>query len=317
METLNSKSACREKLDTLRKNLSKVIRGKSECIDIVTIALLAKGSVLIEDVPGVGKTMLAKAIAKSIDASFSRIQFTPDLLPADILGSSVYNPADGAFRFRKGPIFCNILLGDEINRASPRTQSALLEAMNEMQATIEGKRYPLPAPFLVLATENPVEFHGTYPLPEAQLDRFLVLLNIGYPAPDVETEILYAQVEKHPIDSLKAVLTREDVLGMQQEVRSVRVDESISNYIVEIVNLTREDSRLKLGVSPRGSLMLFRASQAAALRESRDFVLPDDVQKLAPYVLPHRVVLTSKARYGGLEKRDIIREILEQVKVPT
>ncbi len=305
------------KLAALRKNLEAVIFGKSQVIDILTIAMAAGGSVLMEDVPGVGKTTLAKALARSIDGGFSRVQFTPDLLPADILGSSIYNPINGTFTFRQGPVFCNILLADEINRASPRTQSALLEAMNELQATIEGRCYALPAPFLVLATQNPVDFHGTYPLPEAQLDRFLVQLDLGYPAGEVEQQVLYAQAQSHPLDSLLAVITRHEVLEIQQKVRRVSVEQSISAYIVEIVSRTRGDVRLKLGASPRASLMLFRSAQAAAYCRGRDYVLPDDVQYLAPFVLPHRVMLTEKARYGGLTKRQVIDDIISQVKVPT
>ncbi len=306
-----------ERLHRLRANLATIIRGKDESIEVVTVALIAGGSVLMEDVPGVGKTTLAKALARSVDASFRRIQFTPDLLPADILGSSIYNPQDGSFRFKQGPVFCNVLLADEINRASPRTQSALLEAMNEMQATIEGVRRPLPNPFLVIATQNSVEFHGTYPLPEAQLDRFLVRIDLGYPEPDIEVEILHAQALRHPLDTLEPVLSRDDVIDMQQEVRSIRVDESVSRYIVDIVAATREDARLRLGVSPRGSLMLFRATQAAAYAAGRDFALPDDVQKLAPCVLSHRLILTSKSRYSGIGKGDVIADILGAVKVPT
>jgi MoxR-like ATPase len=210
-----------------------------------------------------------------------------------------------------------VLLADEINRASPRTQSALLEAMNEMQVTVEGTAHPLAAPFLVLATQNPVEFHGTYPLPEAQLDRFLIRLDIGYPDPDVEAEILYAQAESHPVDSLQSVVSKDEVLGLQKQVRAVKVEESVSSYIVEIVRVTRSEPRLKLGVSPRGSLMLFRAAQAAALLRGRAFVMPDDVQELAPYVLSHRVILTSKAKYSGEDKREVVRDILTAVKVPT
>ncbi|MCM8769058.1 MAG: MoxR family ATPase [Candidatus Omnitrophica bacterium] len=306
-----------KKLKLLHENLSRVIRGKPECVEVVTMALLAGGSVLIEDVPGVGKTTLAKALARSLDASFNRIQFTPDLLPADILGSSVYNPVDGSFAFRQGPIFCNVLLADEINRASPRTQSALLEAMSEKQATIEGRRYTLPELFLVLATENPIEFHGTYPLPEAQLDRFLILLSIGYPAPEVEKEIFYLQIEQHPLELIKPVLSVEEVLRIQQQVKQVKVQDSVAGYIVNLAQATRQDSRLRLGVSPRGSLMLFRAAQSFAFLSGRDFVLPDDVQYVAPYVLSHRILLTSKARYGGASNREIIQEILREVKVPT
>lgn len=304
------------KIALLKANLGKVIQGKEDAIDILAIALIAGGSVLMEDVPGMGKTTLAKALARSIDAAFNRIQFTPDLLPGDILGSSIYNPVAGTFSFRPGPVFCNVLLADEINRASPRTQSALLEAMSEGQATIEGTRRPLEAPFLVLATQNPVEFQGTYPLPEAQLDRFLVLLTLGYPEAEVEVDILHAQAQAHPLESIGPVLTRDEVVEAQALVRGVRVDPAISRYIVDIANASRSDTRLKLGVSPRGSLMLFRAAQAAAFCEGRDYVLPDDVQRLAPYVLAHRTILTSEARYSGAAKRDIVNELVKRVKAP-
>ncbi len=306
-----------KQINALKSNLESVIFGKTECIDILIMSLLAEGSVLLEDIPGVGKTTLAKALAKSINLEFHRIQFTPDLLPADILGSSVYNPVSGSFDFRQGPIFSNVLLADEINRASPRTQSALLEAMNETQATIEGKSYKLHKPFIVLATQNPVDFHGTYPLPEAQLDRFLIKLDLGYPEQDFEVNILQSFNQRHPIEQIKPVLEMEDILSMQQAVRDIRMDESISQYIVSIVNQTREDSRLKLGVSPRGALMLSRASQACAFLERRDFVMPDDVQRLARYVLPHRILLTSKSQYDGNSKPKIIDDAVSSVKVPT
>ncbi len=305
------------KIAALTDALSEVVRGNRECVETLVISLLSGGSVLMQDVPGVGKTTLAKAVAKAIDVQFHRIQFTPDLLPADILGSSVYNPVEGTFAFRAGPVFCNVLLADEINRASPRTQSALLEAMSESHATIEGQRYDLPSPFLVLATQNPVEFHGTYPLPEAQLDRFLVQLELGYPDAQTEVQILYAQADGHPLDDLQPVLSQEEVMTLQEMVRKIRVEEVVSHYIVEIVRQTREDARLKLGVSPRGSLMLFRACQAAALAAGRDYVLPDDVQRLAPYVLPHRIIMTPKARYGGVSTKEIVAEILGRVKVPS
>lgn len=305
------------KLTAVRTALSRIIRGKEDRIDLLVVALLANGSVLMEDVPGVGKTTLAKAVATVVDLSFHRVQFTPDLLPTDILGSSIYNPVDGKFHFRAGPIFCNVLLADEINRASPRTQSALLEAMSEAQATIEGIRHSLPAPFFVLATQNPVDYHGTYPLPEAQLDRFLIYLDLGYPDPETELSILYDQIDHHPLDDLKPVMSREELLTLQRQVRGVTVEESVARYIVSLVARTRSDERLQLGVSPRGSLMLFRTAQAAAFLAGRRFVLPDDVQRVAGCVLGHRLILTSKAKYGGLAKARIVEDILESVKVPT
>jgi len=303
-------------LERLKDNLQDVIYGKSECIDVLIISLMAGGSVLIEDVPGVGKTTLAKALAKSIEAKFRRVQFTPDLLPADILGSSIYNPVTGDFRFDPGPIFCNILLADEINRASPRTQSALLEAMNENQATIEGKRYPLPRPFMVVATENPIEFHGTYPLPEAQMDRFLVRLSLGYPAAEVEVNILKSHALSEPLDRIRPVLTLEQVQHIQQEAAGVHVDDSILEYIVEIVHATRRDNRLRLGLSTRGTLMMSRAARARAYFQKRDFVIPDDVLWLIPYVLPHRILLTSKARHSGTTARQILEDVVAHIKVP-
>lgn len=305
-----------KKLNQLRNSLSAVIRGKDDTIEILLTALFAGGSVLMEDVPGVGKTTLAKALARSLDAEFRRVQFTPDLLPSDILGSSVYSPKDGTFTFKKGPIFCSILLADEINRASPRTQSALLEAMSEGQATIEGVRHHLPTPFLVLATQNPIDFHGTYPLPEAQLDRFLVQLNVGYPSKEMEIEMLYDRAVTLPINAVETVMTMDEVKAIQQQVREVQFDRSIAEYVVELVNQTRNHPMLKLGVSPRGSLMFFRAVQSAAFLAERDFVLPDDVQKMAPHVLPHRLSLTPKARYGSMTKTEVIEGILREVPVP-
>ncbi len=305
-----------ERLAQIRQNILLVIKGKDDCVDLLLAALLAGGHVLIEDLPGVGKTTLAKALAKSLDAKFRRIQFTPDLLPADILGSSIYNPVSGDFRFDPGPIFCNILLTDEINRASPRTQSALLEAMNENQATIEGQRYPLPQPFLVIATENPIEFHGTYPLPEAQLDRFLVRLAIGYPTAQVEVDILKSHARDHPLERIKPVLDLEQIRRMQQEVADIHIDDTILEYIVEIVHATRHDNRLQLGISTRGSLMLSRAAQAHAYFESREYVIPDDVLWVVPHVVPHRIILTSKTRYSGTNARQIVADIVGRIRVP-
>jgi len=300
----------------LKENLQRVIYGKSECIDVVIVALLAGGSILIEDVPGVGKTTLAKALARSLDAAYRRIQFTPDLLPADILGSSIYNPVSGDFRFDPGPIFCNILLADEINRASPRTQSALLEAMNEHQATIEGKRRPLTRPFMVLATENPIEFHGTYPLPEAQLDRFLVRLEIGYPSAEVEIDILKSHATAEPVEEIEPVLDLDQVRAIQEAVSAVHVDDAILEYIVEIVHATRHDNRLQLGISTRGSLMLSRAARARAFALNRDFVIPDDVSWVIPHALPHRLLLTPKTHHSGITAGQIVTEIVERIKVP-
>lgn len=300
----------------LKRNLAGVILGKSDGIDVMIVALLAGGSVLIEDVPGVGKTTLAKALAQSIDATYRRIQFTPDLLPADILGSSIYNPVSGDFRFDPGPIFCNILLADEINRASPRTQSALLEAMNENQTTIEGQRRPLTRPFMVIATENPIEFHGTYPLPEAQLDRFLVRLAIGYPSAEVEVDILKSHANREPLEGIEPVLSLEQVRRIQEEVASVHVDDAILEYIVEIVHATRHDNRLELGVSTRGTLMLSRAARARAYALNRDFVIPDDVAWVIPHVLPHRILLTAKTQHSGVTAQQVVAEIVGRIKVP-
>ena len=303
-------------LTPLKENLQRVIYGKSERIDVMIVALLAGGSVLIEDVPGMGKTTLAKALARSIDAKYRRIQFTPDLLPADILGSSIYNPVSGDFRFDPGPIFCNILLADEINRASPRTQSALLEAMNENQATIEGQRRPLARPFMVIATENPIEFHGTYPLPEAQLDRFLVRLEIGYPSAEVEVDILKSHARSEPLEAIQPVLHLDQVRRIQEEVAGVHIDDGILEYMVEIVHATRGDSRLQLGVSTRGTLMLSRAARARAYALNRDFVIPDDVSWAIPYVLPHRILLTPKTHHSGTTAPQIMAEIVARIKVP-
>ena len=304
------------KLAALKRNLNSVIQGKHEVIDILVAAVTAGGSVLMEDVPGVGKTTLAKALARSLNAVYNRIQFTPDLLPADILGSSIYNPVDGNFNFRAGPIFCNVLLADEINRASPRTQSALLEAMSERQVTIEGMGRTLDPPFIVIATENPVEYHGTYPLPEAQLDRFLVQLNLGYPDAASEVDILYAHANEHPLESLEPAMSAGDLIAIQRLVRQVEVHRDIAQYLVSIVQRTREDVRLKIGASPRASLMLFGAAKAAAFAAGRNFVLPDDVQTMARHVFPHRVMLTAKSKYDGSTKSGIINSLLDEVPVP-
>lgn len=302
-------------LSALRDQLNGVIQGKSEVIEMLVVALLANGHVLLEDIPGVGKTTLAKALAQSVAATFNRVQFTPDLLPADILGGSIYNPNTGEFDFRKGPLFCNILLADEINRASPRTQSALLEAMSEQQATIEGKGHALSSPFVVLATQNPIEFHGAYPLPEAQLDRFFVQLELGYPSEETELDILFAHASDQPIKSVAPVLSLERALELQVLVKRVAVEPPVARYIVTLAERTRRDERIKLGVSTRGALMMFRAAQASALESGRSYALPDDVQRMAPATLSHRLILTGQSRYGGMRKVDIMRELLESTRV--
>jgi MoxR-like ATPase len=305
-----------ELVTSLRKNLGAVIRGKPRELDFLILGLLGGGNVLLTDVPGVGKTTLAKAIAASIAGSFRRIQFTPDLLPADILGGSVYNPKDGTFSLRRGPIFANVLLADEINRASPRTQSSLLEAMAEQQVSIEGETHVLPRPFWVVATQNPVEHHGTYPLPEAQLDRFALQLAMGYPPEQEELAILSSQDRGHPLESLRAATTPEQILEHQNAVKLVHVDEDVGRYVVSIVRATREEPRLALGVSPRGGIALYRMAQAHAYLDGRSSVRPDDVKAVAIETLAHRLILETKAKYSGVTKETIVRELLAKAKVP-
>jgi MoxR-like ATPase len=306
-----------ELLDRIRRALGAVIHGKPEVIELLLVGVLGAGHVLIEDVPGVGKTTLAKALARTFRIAFTRVQFTPDLLPADILGAQVLNPREGTFSFHRGPVFTNVLLADEINRASPRTQSALLEAMNEAQATVDGVTHALPQPFFVLATQNPVDYQGTYPLPEAQLDRFLVRIGVGYPPPAAELEMLFARQRGNPLDAVEAVADQKQLLALQAEVREVEVKESVARYLLRVIAATRDDKNLELGASPRAALALFRATQARALLQGRAYVTPEDVQALAAPVLGHRVLLTTQARYGGVLRESVLAAIVERLEVPT
>jgi MoxR-like ATPase len=301
---------------TLRQNIQKVIVGKDEVIDIALIAMLVEGHLLLEDVPGTGKTTLAKTIAASLGCSFHRVQFTPDLLPSDVTGIYYYNQKAQEFEFRPGPIFSQILLADEINRATPRTQSALLEAMQERQVTVDIATHQLPRPFLVLATQNPVELEGTFPLPEAQLDRFLMKLAIGYPTADDENNILLRFERNDPLETLEKVVEPEDIIAMQKEVREVRVEESVRHYIVNVCRATRDHEDIELGASPRATMALYHTCQALAAIRGRQFVIPDDVKTLAPYVLTHRLMVNPQTRLRGRKPEDIIRDVVNTVPVP-
>jgi MoxR-like ATPase len=313
----STSGSSRATISRLREALRGVVQGKDDVIDLLLVGLLGAGHVLVEDVPGVGKTTLAKALARALDVIFTRVQFTPDLLPTDILGSQVLNPRDGSFAFHKGPVFTNVLLADEINRASPRTQSALLEAMNEAQATVDGVTHALPAPFFVIATQNPADYQGTYPLPEAQLDRFLLRIGVGYPSPDAELAMLYARQKVDPLATVSAVCDRDAIVRIQQEVRAVEVKDAVAQYLLAIVQRTRQAEPLELGISPRGSLAFFRAAQARALLQGRSYVSPDDIHALAGPVLAHRVQLTTQARYGGVTAEAALADVVRDVPVPT
>jgi MoxR-like ATPase len=292
-------------------NVEKVIIGKRPAIELIVVSLLCEGHVLLEDVPGSGKTMLARSIAVSLGNTFKRVQCTPDLLPNDITGVSIFNQKNGEFEFRPGPIFVNILLADEINRATPRTQSALLEAMQEQQVTVDGTTRELPRPFLVLATQNPVEYEGTFPLPEAQLDRFLMRLSLGYPSPQDERQILLNLWREHPITKLESVVDGNEIPALQRQVWDVHVDETLQEYIVRLAAATRAHSDLALGISPRGSLALFKAAQALAAVRGREHVLPDDIKYLAPVTLPHRFIVTPEAELRGRTAKNILADVLE------
>jgi MoxR-like ATPase len=300
----------------LRDNIQTVIVGKDEVIDLALIALLCEGHALFEDVPGIGKTTLAKAIARSLNCTFKRIQFTPDLLPSDVTGISFFNQKRQEFEFREGPIFSNVVLADEINRATPRTQSALLEAMQEHQVTVDGATMPLPRPFLVLATQNPIELEGTFPLPEAQVDRFLLRISMGYPSEEEEHLILTRFERSDPLDRLGSVVEVDDLAAMQAQCRAVRVERSVADYLVTLCRATRGASGVQLGVSPRGTMALYRAAQARAAMHGREYVLPDDVKTLAMPVLAHRIVVDGQSRLRGRKAEDALREVLERTPVP-
>ena len=300
----------------IRENVGKVIVGKGEIVDLALVALLCEGHILFEDIPGIGKTTMAKALARSLGCSFRRIQFTPDLLPSDVTGLSVYNQKAQEFEYRPGPLMAQIVLADEINRATPRTQSALLEAMQERQITVDGATKPLPRPFLVLATQNPIELEGTFPLPEAQVDRFFMKLALGYPSEEEEGAILLRFERDEPLETLQPVVGTDTVMVMQRAVRAVRVEASVRDYIIAIVRATRVHASVELGASPRGSLYLYRASQALAALRGREFVLPDDVKHLTPFVLTHRLILSAQTRLRGRDVNQIIQQVIESVPVP-
>jgi len=300
----------------LVNNVERVIIGKRSAIELAVVGLLCQGHLLIEDVPGVGKTMLARSIAKSIGCVFRRIQFTPDMLPSDVTGVSIFNQQTRAFEFREGPVFAQIVLSDEINRATPKTQAALLEAMEERQVTVDGVTRPLTRPFLVLATQNPIEYEGTFPLPEAQLDRFMLRIRLGYPSANDEIAMLDAQQFKHPVEEIEQVVDTPALLQAQEEIRSIHVDDKIKAYIVDLMTQTRKHPEVSLGASPRGSLVLYRTAQARAAMSSRDYVTPDDVKALAPVCLAHRMIVSPSARIKDITAESILTEILNTVPVP-
>ena len=301
----------------LRENISRVVLGQSEVVRLTIVALLAGEHILLEDVPGVGKTLVGKAVARSLASEFRRIQFTPDLLPGDITGSSIYNAESPQFSFSPGPIFANIILADEINRATPRTQSALLEAMSERQVSVDGQTHPLPRPFMVIATQNPVEFEGTYPLPESQLDRFLLRIPMGYPSREVELQVLTSHREGEPVDSLQAALDGQQVVELQEAVRRVEVDAALNSYLLDIVLATRKCEELHVGASTRGALALYRAAQSAALIAARDYVVPDDIKSLAVPVLSHRVIPKGYLHGGQRQAvESLVERLVEEVPVP-
>jgi MoxR-like ATPase len=305
-----------ETIDRITDNVARVVHAPRDRLRLCVLTLVSEGHVIIEDFPGVGKTMLAKALARSVDASFSRLQFTPDLLPSDVTGVNVFNQRSNEFEFRPGPVFANLLLVDEINRASPKTQSALLECMQENQVTIDGTTYELARPFMVIATQNPIEYEGTYPLPEAQLDRFTMRLDLGYPPLAEEAKMLDEQTSAPPLDSLEPVATAAEVLAATEDAKTIFVEESLSRYVVALVRQTRSDSRLYLGASPRSGIALLRVAKARALAEGREYLLPDDVKAVAEHVLAHRLILAPEARSAGLSADVLVRQAVDKTPVP-
>lgn len=301
-------------LKTLQERIESIIKGKSNAVKMAIVALISRGHLLLEDIPGVGKTTLAFTLAKATNCSFQRIQFTSDLLPTDIIGVNIYNPDTREFEFRQGPIFANIILADEINRTNPKTQSALLEAMNERRISVEGKTYILPEPFMVIATQNPLEYHGTFPLPESQLDRFMMHIKLGYPAPAYERHIVLEQSNFGFIESMEPVISSAEIVWMQKEVDKVKVDDSLIDYLMSIIAETRRNDKIRLGVSPRGGQFLIKVAKANAYYEGRDYVVPDDIKETAPLVLGHRIILKTRTYISDAEK--VIEEILDKIPVP-
>jgi MoxR-like ATPase len=301
-------------IKTLQERIESVIKGKGNAVKMAIVALLSRGNLLLEDVPGVGKTTLAFTLAKATNCSFQRIQFTSDLLPTDIIGVNIYNPDTREFEFRKGPLFANIVLADEINRTNPKTQSALLEAMNERRVSVEGKTYILPEPFMVIATQNPIEYHGTFPLPESQLDRFMLHIKLGYPAPEYEKHIVLEQSRFEVIESMEPVISSTEIVEMQKEIDTVKVDDSLLDYLMAIITETRRNDKIRLGVSPRGGQFLVKVAKANAYHEGRDYVVPGDIKGPAPLVLGHRIILKTRTYISDAEK--VIEEILDRVPVP-
>jgi MoxR-like ATPase len=318
-EAVQAASAAVKKIDGLQAAIEQVIKGKPEAVRLAIVTLIAGGHLLVEDVPGVGKTTLAHALARALDCTFQRIQFTSDLLPSDVIGLSVFNQHTAVFDWKPGPVFANVVLADEINRTTPKTQSALLEAMAEGHVTVEGRTHPLPPPFIVVATQNPIEHHGTYPLPESQLDRFMLRLRIGYPGVEDEREILRDRERANPLDSLHPVMSGEDILELQRQVAEVSVDDALVDYLMRIVTATRETEMLDLGVSPRGTLALFRAAQALALTEERNYCVPDDIKRLVLPVFAHRLLVSSRFSSSlrrSEEAEAVLSEIMKTVSVP-